>query len=260
MKFRRFTRGFRILDEIPSLRSGISKYSMKMNTVAILPVKSFGAAKQRLAGGLGSGSRQALAQAMFADVLASLRGVPGLDAVAVVTADPLAESVAVGEGVRVLPDDEEAGQSAAASIGIRHALDGDFERVLLVPGDTPLLDRYEVAALLERAPAVAIAPDRHLTGTNALLLSPPDAIEPSFGPGSLARHTAAARAAGLDYSVEQVPSLMLDVDTPEDLAEVAAALESRDGRAPSTRETLSQLDRLRARPSVGETRAAPVRA
>jgi 2-phospho-L-lactate/phosphoenolpyruvate guanylyltransferase len=188
---------------------------------------------------------------MFADVLASLRRVPGLDAVVVVTADRVAESVAVGKRVRVLRDHDEAGQSAAASIGIRHALDGAFERVLLVPGDTPLLDRLEVAALLERAPAVAIVPDRHLTGTNALLLSPPDAIEPSFGPGSLARHTAAARAAGLDYSVARVPTLMLDVDTPEDLAELAAALDGRHGRAPSTRGALSQLDRCRARPSVG---------
>jgi 2-phospho-L-lactate guanylyltransferase len=230
-----------------------------MNTIAILPIKSFGAAKQRLAGGLGSGSRQALAQAMFADVLASLRRVPGLSAVAVVTADPLAESVAVGERVRVLRDHDEAGQSAAASIGIRYALDGGFERVLLVPGDTPLLDRLEVAALLERAPAVAIVPDRHLTGTNALLLSPPDAIEPSFGPGSLARHTAAARGAGLNYSVERVPTLMLDVDTPEDLAELAAALESRRGGAPSTRRALSELDGSGARPAGG-TRAAPVRA
>jgi 2-phospho-L-lactate/phosphoenolpyruvate guanylyltransferase len=222
-----------------------------MRTLAILPVKSFGAAKQRLAGRLGAGSRQALAQAMFADVLASLRHVPGLDAVAVVTADRRAESVAVGKRVMVLRDHEEAGQSAAASIGIRHALDAGFERVLLVPGDTPLLDRFEVAALLERAPAVAIVPDHHLAGTNALLLSPPDAIEPGFGPGSLARHTAAARAAGLEYTVERVPTLMLDVDTPEDLAELAAALEGRHGRAPSTRGALSQLDRCRARPSVG---------
>jgi 2-phospho-L-lactate/phosphoenolpyruvate guanylyltransferase len=107
---------------------------------------------------------------------------------------------------------------------------------------------------------VAIVPDRHLAGTNALVLSPPDAIEPSFGPGSLARHTAAARAAGLDYSVERVPTLMLDVDTPEDLAELAAALEDRHGGAPSTREALSQLDRGRTRPSVGGTRAAPARA
>ena len=65
-----------------------------MRTLAILPIKSFGAAKQRLAGLLGNGSRQALAQAMFLDVLASLRRVPDIDAVAVVTADADAQTAA----------------------------------------------------------------------------------------------------------------------------------------------------------------------
>jgi 2-phospho-L-lactate/phosphoenolpyruvate guanylyltransferase len=227
-----------------------------MSTIAILPVKTFGAAKQRLAGALGAGSREALAQAMFSDVLASLRSVPGLDAVAVVTADRVAESAAVGQRVRVLGDTERAGQSAAALIGIRHALDEGFGRVLLVPGDTPLLDPAEVAGLLERSPAVAIVPDRHLAGTNALVLSPPDAMEPSFGPGSLARHRSAAEAARVEYSVERVPTLELDVDTPEDLAELAAALEGRRGQAPSTRGALSRLER----PRLGASSGARMRA
>ena len=222
-----------------------------MDTIAILPVKSFGAAKQRLAGRLGAGPRQALAQAMFSDVLASLRRVSGLDAVTVVTAEQIAESAALGAGVRVLRDTEQAGQSQAASIGIRYALAAGFGRVLLVPGDTPLLDPAEVAALLERSPPVAIVPDRHLTGTNALLLSPPDAIEPSFGPASLARHTSAAEAAGVEYAVERVPTLELDVDTPEDLAELAAALEGRRGQASSTRGALRRLERSAAATTRG---------
>ena len=81
-----------------------------MSTIAILPVKRFGAAKQRLAAALGAGSRQALAQAMFSDVLASLRRVPGVDSVVVVTADRVAESAALGERVQVLRDTEQAGQ------------------------------------------------------------------------------------------------------------------------------------------------------
>jgi 2-phospho-L-lactate guanylyltransferase len=229
-----------------------------MRTIAILPVKSFGAAKQRLAGGLDAASRRTLAQAMFADVLSALRRVSGLDAAAVVTGNRIAESMARGEGVPVLRDTADAGQSHAASIGIRHAIAAGFDRVLLVPGDTPLLDPSEVAGLLERAPAVAIVPDRHLTGTNALVLSPPDAIEPSFGPDSLARHTAAAESAGLEWSVERLASVMLDVDTPEDLAELKAALERRRGDAPATRAALRRLSRSRPPASAGV--AAPRRA
>jgi 2-phospho-L-lactate/phosphoenolpyruvate guanylyltransferase len=209
-----------------------------MRTLTILPVKSFGAAKQRLAPALRSGSRQALARAMFSDVLAALRRVPGLDSVVVVTADPVAEAAAQGARAVVLRDTVQAGQSAAASIGIRHALAEGFERALLVPGDTPLLDPDEVARLLVTPAPVSIVPDRHGTGTNALLLVPPDAISPSFGPGSRERHVAAADAAGLPYAVEEVPTLALDVDTGDDLAALVAELAGRRDGALATRAAL----------------------
>jgi 2-phospho-L-lactate/phosphoenolpyruvate guanylyltransferase len=227
-----------------------------MSTIAILPVKSFASAKQRLSDALGTGSRQALAQAMFSDVLAALRRVPGLSSVVVVTADRVAEAAALGERVQVLRDTEQQGQSPAALIGIRHAQGLGFERVLLVPGDTPLVDPGEVAGLLRRGAeeqlGVVIVPDRHGEGTNALLLSPPDAIEPSFGPGSCERHSNAARAAGVACAVERVPTLELDVDTGQDLQVLAATLEGRRGQAPSTRGALRQLDRSRTsrRPPV----------
>jgi 2-phospho-L-lactate guanylyltransferase len=214
-----------------------------MRTLAILPVKSFGAAKQRLASALGQAARQVLARAMFADVLASLRQTEGLDAIAVITADAAASAAARDEGVLVLRDTAQAGQSAAASIGIAYALAEGFDRVLLVPGDTPLLDPAEVASLLAAPRAVSIVPDRHGTGTNGLVLSPPDAIAPSFGPGSLRRHVEAAEAAGASFAVAEVPTLMLDVDTGDDLSALTAALAGRPGAAPATREALRELER-----------------
>ena len=233
-----------------------------MRTLAILPIKSFGASKTRLSELLGRGARQALAQALFLDVLAALRRVPGVHAVAVVTADPDAESAARNEGVHLLADPTEAGQSAAASIGIRHGVDLGFERVLLVPGDTPLIEPVEIASVLERAEeeqtAVVIVPDRHGVGTNALLLAPPAAMAPSFGEGSLERHREAAAAAGLSHRIEAVPSLLLDVDTPDDLAVLSGALEERRGQACMTRGALRQLDRSNVRPSVARRAAPPV--
>ena len=68
-------------------------------------------------------------------------------------------------------------------------------------------------------------PDRHGTGTNALLLTPPDVIEPSFGEGSRARHERLAqRGRARPSASPRSPSLMLDVDTPEDLDALAEAL------------------------------------
>jgi 2-phospho-L-lactate guanylyltransferase len=222
-----------------------------MRTLAILPVKSFGAAKQRLSDLLGQGSREALAQAMFSDVLASLRRVKGLDAIAVVTDDSRAESAARGGRVVVIRDREETGQSNAAQLGIQHAFEFQFERVLLVPGDTPLLDPLELDGLLTRATAehldAVLVPDRAGAGTNAVLLRPPDVFAPSFGPGSLERHIEAASGAGIRFRVERVRSLMHDVDTPDDLADLGVLLDERRGVAPRTRGALHQLDHSRAR-------------
>jgi 2-phospho-L-lactate guanylyltransferase len=221
-----------------------------MRTIAILPIKSFGAAKQRLAGELGTGAREALVQAMFQDVLGALKRVPELDAIAVVSANTLAQRAARGEGVTLLDDEHEAGHSEAALIGIGHAIKEGFDRVLLVAGDTPLLDPDELSELLNSATtdktALVVATDRHGTGTNALLLYPPTAIEPSFGPGSCERHQQLAAAAEVSCRVAHVPSLAMDVDTPEDLSELATLLDATRIKATMTRGALAQLDRSRA--------------
>ena len=111
--------------------------------------------------------------------------------------------------------------------GIEHALGAGADRVALVPGDCPALDPAELDALLEHpAPAgsVLVVPDRHGTGTNALVLTPPGALAPSFGPGSCQRHLEHARAAGVHGEVVEVPTLALDVDTSEDLDALAQRL------------------------------------
>lgn len=219
-----------------------------MRTVAILPVKSFGRAKQRL--GHAFPDRPALAAAMVADVLEALAAVPSLDGVIVVTAEPIAADIARGMGVRVVHDPDETGQSDAAARGVAAALGRDgvaldpdavrADRVLLVPGDCPALDPDEVEALLGRRAPVVIVPDRHGTGTNALLLSPPDVMAPAFGEGSFERHSDLARAAGAEPEVADVRTLGLDVDTPDDFAALKRALATHPRGATRTRALLDQ--------------------
>lgn len=211
-----------------------------MRTLAVLPVKGFATAKARLAARLEPGERAMLAESMLGDVLVALAGARELEGVVVVTAEPRAAAVAGAAGAAVIHDAEQAGQSPAADLGIAEALRRGCERALLVPGDTPLLQAGDVADLLRRAgeasPSVTIVPDRHGTGTNALLLTPPDAIAPGFGPDSRERHAAAAERAGVDFVLEPVPSLGHDVDTPEDLDALAELLRHADPTtAPRTR-------------------------
>ena len=155
----------------------------------------------------------------------------------VVTRENSVAAAAREIGALAVEDTAEASQSAAVALGIARARADGFERVLCIPGDCPALDPLELDALLERsgAPTVVIVPDRHGSGTNGLLLTPPDAIAPSFGPGSRERHTALALAAGIVARIEQPPSLLLDIDTGDDLAVLRERLSGERIRASRTR-------------------------
>lgn len=190
-----------------------------MRTLAILPVKSFPKAKQRLSAGLEPPFRRQLAEAMLEDVILAL-AASSIDEVIVVTAGETPAALARRHGARVITDGEE-GHNEAARLGVQEAMRVQAERVIMVPGDCPALDPGELDELLARpvaAPSLIIVPDRHGTGTNALLITPPDAIAPAFGPGSCQRHVGLAEQAAIAHEVIAVPSLALDIDTPEDLA------------------------------------------
>jgi 2-phospho-L-lactate guanylyltransferase len=140
----------------------------------------------------------------------------------------------------VLPDPDEGGHSGAALAGVAHALALGAACAVLLPGDCPLLDPRELERLLTGMPErfVAIVPDRHGTGTNALALAPAEVIRPAFGEGSCARHVAAAREAGIPYAVEELPSLALDLDTPADVVALTRVLAEQPGRAKRTAKAL----------------------
>jgi 2-phospho-L-lactate guanylyltransferase len=210
-----------------------------VNATAVLPVKRFDAAKQRLAG-LDEERRRELAGAMVADVLEAIGKARAIDRLIVVTGDPLAQELASGAGAEVVPDPEDAGHVEAAQAGIARAEVEGAERVVLLAGDCPLLDPRELDRLLTGIPGsyVGIVPDRHGTGTNALLLNPPDAIVPAFGEGSRDRHVEAARQAGVPFGIEELPSIELDLDTPADVIALTRELAKQPKRARRTAKAL----------------------
>ena len=225
-----------------------------VRTAAILPVKRFTDAKQRLGESVADALRGDLARAMVGDVLVALSRTEGLDRTIVVTREDAVAAAAAYLGASVVADTAEQGQSEAVELGVRSALEAGFERVLCIPGDCPALDPAELDGLLADAGReVVIIPDRHGTGTNGLLLAPPDAIAPSFGPGSCARHRALARDAGASCRVEHVTSLLLDIDTGADLAVLRERLAGEHLRAARTRVVLGLSSPADSRRAAAET-------
>lgn len=215
-----------------------------MKTIAIVPVKRFGQAKTRLADRLPARSRVALMQAMVTDVLIALRRSELVDGVIVVTGEPIAEQIALNYNAEVLMDQRDLGHSEAAALGVGMARSKGAERVILLPADTPAIDPAEVDGLLSAVPEgreVTIVPDRHGAGTNALVLTPPDVIAASFGEGSRARHVAAGEAAGAAVFEAEPLTIVLDVDTGDDLAALQSRLDEVRGGASHTRGLLPRI-------------------
>jgi 2-phospho-L-lactate/phosphoenolpyruvate guanylyltransferase len=220
-----------------------------VRATAIVPVKRFAAAKQRLAQAIGPPGRAALIKAMLADVLDAICETELIERVIVVTGEGRAEKIALHRAQRVrtpievFRDPADAGHSEAATLGIVRAKALGAEAVALLPGDCPLLDAAELDAALARmrADSIAVAPDRHGTGTNALLMCPPGAIAPGFGPGSRERHAERGARRDLAVSIEEIPSLALDLDTADDLAALSELLKSDPDRAPETARALDGL-------------------
>jgi 2-phospho-L-lactate guanylyltransferase len=189
---------------------------------AVLPVKAFEDAKQRLAPLLSPAQRRALAEIMLGEVLDALAAARGLAGILVVTCDPRAAEMAARTGARVTAEGARAGHTGAVAAGLRLLAREGCGGMLAVPGDIPAVTAAEIEAVLAAhrpGPAFTIAPARDDLGSNAVLCSPPDAVPLRFGDNSFLPHLDAARAAGIEPTiVRQVPGIATDIDSPADLA------------------------------------------
>src|SRR4051794_25950934 len=188
--------------------------------VAIVPVGSLTGAKSRLGAVLDAEERLELTLRLARATIGAVVGTPGIDETLVVTPDDTIRSLASELGARPIRQ-RGGGLNRGIDIGRDEALAAGATAVLILPIDLPDVSTAAVdtvLASLDRSvrPLVAIVADRHRRGTNALVIAPPDAIDPCFGGDSHAAHVAAARAAGAEL-VEVSGPLSLDLDTPEDL-------------------------------------------
>ncbi|MFL5906735.1 MAG: 2-phospho-L-lactate guanylyltransferase [Solirubrobacterales bacterium] len=213
-----------------------------LKTTAIVPVKGLEDANGRLDQVLSADERYRLAEALFLDLIVKLPRIRCIDDSLVVTADASVARQARWFGHKVLEQEGDSGHSEAAVAGAHAAMADGAQRVAMLPVDCPLLDTDELDARVGRSPRTAlIVPDRHGTGTNALVLTPPDIFVPVFGPESCSRHVSRARAAGISFALEEIESMGPDLDTPEDMSLLRDRLLLDPHPAPRTAEVLWEL-------------------
>lgn len=208
---------------------------MNGGIVAIVPIRSLAGGKTRLAGVLSPEARAALIRRMLRGVVDAALVSESVTTVAVVSPDPAALELAARLDPAAVPlrqPDARPGLNPALAEGVGFAARLGASAALILFGDLPLLTGGDVRNLLRRDAPVVLAPDRHGTGTNALMLrlgtGPGDGRDFAFhfGPGSYAKHVDEAHRLGLDVATSLAPGTALDLDTPDDLRRLLNADDS----------------------------------
>jgi 2-phospho-L-lactate/phosphoenolpyruvate guanylyltransferase len=195
----------------------------------VLPIRSLSGGKLRLGAAVDAEERAALIVGMLRKTLAVLRAWPAAATTYVVSPDPAVAAIAERAGAETVHQSG-SGLNEAILAARSVAMTRGATALLILPGDLPLLDGVALDRLRDAAdaalaagqgrPVVAVAAADAGDGTNALLCSPADAIEPQFGLHSLDRHLRAARTAGASVQVVVDPALGFDLDTPADLEQL----------------------------------------
>lgn len=201
---------------------------------ALIPLKSFADAKQRLSAVLNPEERRGLFQAMAKDVLSILKSHPDIENTLVVSVDPVARQLAkeydaefVDELNLKFRDINTCGLNATVQAAVDGLALRGIDEVMIIHGDLPLISADEISYLvrahrrltpLHVLPTLTIAPDGRREGTNCLLCTPASSIKYCYGDNSFALHISQASSIAVSSQIVSLPGVSCDIDTPADLA------------------------------------------
>lgn len=199
---------------------------------AIIPVKPLRDSKSRLAHILSPDERGELTASMLRRTLSVLHDLDDVARTLVVSRDAAALKIARAHGAQTYSEGEKQdlnlALARAAHIAVAHQANG----IIILPADLPLVSPEDIKMMLAGAAGatggqrsngyhypsrvVAICPDQHNEGTNALLLCPPTGFTFQYGEDSFALHLAEAARLGIPRRIVHAPGLKFDLDNDED--------------------------------------------
>ena len=192
--------------------------SHSKKVLAVLLAKNTAQSKSRLGGVLDVRERAGLSLAMIQDVLDVLKSVEPISQLVMLTQDRALAALSQQQGVQVWQEDPQRTLLENLEALASEATAEAFELMLVLPNDIPMLSSAEITALIsQHRGGVSLCAAQRDGGTNALLVSPPNAIPFLYGENSAEKHLQAASTRGLPAHRRHYSSLLNDIDIPDDL-------------------------------------------
>lgn len=191
-----------------------------MSLWVIVPVKPLRRSKSKLTNVLSEDERTLLNFQMYENTLKVLKEIKTPHQVLVVSKDSSVLSVARNYNAKTLQEDGESGLNLALKKSIQVIKAYNAQSILILPADLPFINKEDLEGVMNFHPDgsfMLISPDRKLSGTNLLFMSPPELIDFSFGLGSFERHVRQAQLQNAIIEVRKFSGSDLDIDSPEDL-------------------------------------------
>ncbi len=190
-----------------------------MSLWVIVPVKPLRRSKSKLTNILSEEERAILNLKMYENTLLVLKDIQVPHQVLVVSKDTTVLSIARSHNAKTLQEDGDGGLNMALKKAVQVVKAYSAQSILILPADLPLISKEDIEGVMGFSNGysfMVISPDRKMSGTNLLFISPPDLIEFSYGPGSFERHVRQAQSQNTHLEVRKFDSAELDIDSPED--------------------------------------------
>ena len=190
---------------------------------AIVPIKTFERAKQRLADVLNEEERRSLMLAMARDVLTCLSKAEHLTGILIVSRASEADVLASAFSTERFAESPDANRASALTQAADYLVEHfNATGVFIVPADVPGINTDQVDELIRSNTSVTLLPDAENIGTNGMICSPPNAIPFIFDGKSFKPHADAAFTNGMTPRLIPSSCFALDIDTPGDLQTLLA--------------------------------------
>ena len=189
-----------------------------MNTVAIIPVKSFLKAKTRLT--ISPEKTVNICKLMLGEVLQTISTSKKIDNTIIVSHDQSAFDIGKKFGVIEVFDELESGVNNAITLADEYISDSEFDTSIILPQDIPFFNSSDLDNLFsffQRKNSITLVPSRQFNGTNSLIRNPSRVMTTRYDEGTYKSHLDEAKRNNVDFSLVLIRRLMLDIDSQDDI-------------------------------------------